>query len=236
MKSLLALFFILLILSCKKEEKPESEIKGLAYYPLTSGKFIVYDIDSTVYTELPKDTISYKYRIKEKIADEFTDNQGKRAIRLERYIKKFNPLQSYDSLPWTIKEVWLINPDNTKILQQENNIVYTRLIFPVLQNATWNGNAFNNLGTQNYSYEYVDQKETIGASGFDQVLKVKQRTDTLNLIQYLLEYEQYALNIGLVNKVSKHLFSNSISAGIPVLKRIEYGYMYSQTFQTFGYE
>ena len=33
----------------------------------------------------------------------------------------------------------------------EENITYTKLIFPLSLNIYWNGNAFNNLGYQEYS-------------------------------------------------------------------------------------
>lgn len=236
MKNLCIVFLILILFSCKKDEESPSEVHGLQYYPLKTGKFVVYDVDSTVYTELPKDTLYFKYRIKEKIGEEFTDNQGKRAFRVERYIKHYNPSLSYDSIPWSVKEVWMLNSDNSKILLQENNTVYTRLIFPVIPNASWNGNAYNNSGELVYSYEYADQKKTVGTQPFDLVLKVKQRTDTSNLIQYLLEFEQYAFNFGLVNKEIIQLFSNTITAGVPVKNRIESGFVYKQTYISSGYE
>ncbi|HQQ94492.1 MAG TPA: hypothetical protein PLQ93_08050 [Bacteroidia bacterium] len=225
------------LVSCTKSNEDVGAIKGLEYYPLQSGKYVEYDVDSLVYTELPKDTLYFKYRMKEKLAEEFTDNQGKRAFRLERYIKRYNPALSYDSMKWTIKEVCMLSPDQYRILLQDNNTSFTRLIFPVMDKAVWNGNAYNNLPPQNYTYEYIDQNRDFGGKAFEKCLKVNQLCDTINLIQFLLEYECYASGLGLVNKVYTHLYSKSnISGGIPVYKRIESGSSYTLTYRSNGYE
>jgi hypothetical protein len=74
-KNLLILFTVLFLAAgCVKKKVVSPVIYGLDYYPTTQNKFIVYDIDSIIYTEIPRDTITYRYRIKEKIADSFTDN------------------------------------------------------------------------------------------------------------------------------------------------------------------
>ncbi|MBK7819078.1 MAG: hypothetical protein IPJ60_17265 [Sphingobacteriaceae bacterium] len=117
---------------------------GLDYYPTKIGKFVVYDVDSTVYNDLSLDTVSYKYRIKERLVENFTDNEGMQAIRLERFIKMYNPNKPYDSIAYTIKEAWMINADDKKVQVVESNLRYTKLIFPVSKNATWDGNANNN--------------------------------------------------------------------------------------------
>lgn len=229
-------FALLTIMSCtKKTIASDPSILGLDYYPTQSGKFVVYDVDSTVYTELPKDTLSYKYRIKEKLADSFTDNTGQPAIRLERYIKWYNPQRSYDSIPWTIKEVWMVNTSDKSIQVVESNSRFTKLIFPVQKNASWNGNANNTLGEWDYSYEYIDNTETIGAIKLDNVLMVKQK-DYRTLISYQYYTEKYAKGVGLVSREIKNLLSNTIVAGLPVESRIESGMVYKQTYVTYGYE
>src|SRR5690606_6435161 len=98
---------------------------------------------------------------KEKIADAFNDNENKTAYRIERYIKKYNPDLAYENMPWQIKEVWMLNADDRKIQVSESNVRFTKLIFPVENKASWNGNAANNLGEQNYFYDYVERADTI---------------------------------------------------------------------------
>jgi hypothetical protein len=195
----------------------------------------VYDVDSIVYTDLPADTFYYKYRIKEKLVDNFTDNQGRPAIRMERYIKMYNPNKSYDSIPYTMKEVWMVNADNRSIQVVESNIRYTKLIFPIELNASWNGNAGNNLGSSNYSYGYIDNAETINSKNLAAVLQVKQK-DEKTLIAKQYYTEKYAKDIGLVYRDIQDIYSNTVVAGVDIENRIEKGLIYKQTLVSYGYE
>jgi hypothetical protein len=224
-----------LLASCKKKKEPESSVLGLDYYPTKLGRFVVYDVDSTVYNDLTLDTTYYKYRIKEKLADSFTDNQGKPAMRMERYIKMYNPNKSYDSIPYSIKEVWMVNADLKNIQAVESNIRYTKIIFPVALNSSWNGNVSNTLGENDYSYFYVDRVETINGKSLNAVLEVKQK-DEKTLISKQYYIEKYAKNVGLVYKEIQDIYSNAVVAGVPIEQRIEKGIIYKQTLVSYGYE
>ena len=224
------------MLSCSKKTVPQdTSLLGLEYYPTNMGRYVIYDIDSTVYTQLPKDTIVYRYRIKEKLADTFTDNTGQSAIRLERYIKRFNPVKPYDSIPWTIKEVWMVNTSESSIQVLESNTRFTKLIFPVQEKASWNGNALNTLGEWNFNYDYIDKIELLNGNRLENVLLVKQK-DYRTLISYQYYAEKYAKGVGLVHREIKDLLSNAIIADKPVENRIESGITYKQTLVTYGYE
>ncbi|MDI1353345.1 MAG: hypothetical protein PSX36_00410 [bacterium] len=226
----------LIVFSCVKKEVPQTEgLLGLEYYPLTQGKFVIYDIDSTVYTELPKDTFTYKYLIKEKIADSYTDNEGNTAYRMERFIKKFNPAISYENMPWTIKEVWMLTATNKHIQMLENNMRYTKLIFPIQEKASWNGNSANTLPERVYSYDYVDRTEVINNNKFSNVLRVKQLyySTLISLQDYS---EKYGKDLGLISREITDLLSNTIDPSKDVKDRIESGIIYKQTVLTYGYE
>jgi hypothetical protein len=222
--------------SCSKKKVPEDLSNlGLDYYPTKLGKYVVYDVDSIVYTQLPKDTLVFKYRIKEKLTDTFSDNLGQPAIRLERYIKTYNPAKSYDSIPWTVKEVWMVNANFKTIQVVESNVRFTKLIFPIQENASWDGNANNSAETWDYSYTYIDRSEKINGLLLENVAHVKQK-DYRTLISYQYYTEKYAKEIGLVYREIKDLLSNNIIANKPVEERIESGIIYKQTLVTYGYE
>jgi hypothetical protein len=235
-KPFLILIIGFLFFSCTKKKIPANDsLLGLEYYPTTQGKFVIYDVDSTVYTDLPLSSVNTKYRIKEKIADSFTDNEGKPAIRLERYIKKFNPVKSYDSIPWTIKEVWMVNADKRSIQVLERDMRYTKLIFPVEENASWNGNARNSIGEWQYTYAYIDKKETLNSVVLEKVLLVNQ-FELRTLISYQSYKEKYAKNIGLVYREIYDIYSNNVIQGVPVEDRIQNGTIYKLTIVSSGYE
>lgn len=188
-----------------------------------------------MYTEIPRDTLLFRYRLKVRIADPFTDNEGHEAFRLERFVKWFNPLQSYDSMSWRLKEVWLLLPSERKILVNESNVLFTKMIFPVEEKSSWDGNAMNSRGEQTYYYDYFDRPEKIGAWNFQEVLKVIQQ-DKVTLISENTAWEKYVHDVGLVEKVVKTIKSNNVVPGKPVSDRIESGTEYHQTIVSYGME
>jgi len=225
----------LLVFACKKKVEDPPDL-GYDYAPVTLGKYVVYDVDSTVYDDFKMDTTYYKYRIKEKLVETYVDNQGRNAIKLIRYIKKYNDTVSYDNMPWVIKDVWIYTKTNTTLEVVEEDVRFTKLVFPVTDNATWDGNAHNTIGEWDYSYDYVDRAEVINGHTFDKVLMVIQRKDKNNVLHREYFIEKYAKNVGLVYREIRDLYSNTVVAGVPVEQRIEKGVIYKLNYVTHGYE
>lgn len=239
MKFLLAslLVFMLLFTGCKKDEDPlPTGISGLEYFPLETGHFVVYEADSTVYTDVPKDTLYYRYRIKEKIEEKIGEEDGLSLYRLNRYIKMYDPLTPYDSMEWKVKEAWLVKANKERIVVQESNLSFVKLVFPTLQGAQWNGNAYNTMERVNYRYDGVDQPLNLNGLSFNKSLKVTQYLDTTNAIKYDLNFEQYAADAGLIYRQNDHLESYTIVQGLNVPKRIDKGYTYRLKIMNYGKE
>ena len=237
MKNLL-LFGLLVFVAfaCKKKTEDPPDV-GYAYAPENIGKYIVYDVDSTIYDDFFDDTIYYKYRIKEKLEEVFMDNQGRKAIKLVRYIKKYNDTVSYDNIAWTVKDVWNYTRTATTLEVVEEDIRFTKIIFPIKEDATWNGNANNTLGEWEYEYTYSDRTETINGTAFDNVLMVTQKDDkNKNAIHREYYVEKYAKDVGLVYREIKDLRASVVISGIPVEQRITSGVIYKLTYITHGYE
>lgn len=217
----------------KKVTPPDPVIYGLDYFPVNTGHYIIYDADSTVYNDLPVDTVVYRFRLREKIIESFVDNEGQLAYKIERSVKIYDPARSYDDMPWRIRDIWMLNASDSRIQISEGNKRYTKLIFPVVENKTWNGNIQNTDDKEMYSYEYIDRQEKLNNVDLERVLKVKQR-DFKTLISYEGSSEKYAAGIGLVAKESAAFYSNTIIPGVPIENRIEQGYIYKQNIVTHG--
>ena len=229
------------MIGCKSKTETPPDV-GYDYAPTNIGKYVVYDVDSTIYDDFHHDTIYFKYRIKEQLAEAITDNQGRPAIKLIRYIKKYNPLVSYDNMLWIVKDVWNYTKTKTTLEVVEENVRFTKLAFPAYQNATWGGNANNTMGEWNYTYNFVNNTETINGTSFDNVLYVEQKDDkNKNAIHRQFYIEKYAKNVGLVYREIKDLYSNTVTQNPngtikPVEQRIEKGVIYKLTYVTHGTE
>lgn len=231
---LICILPLLIISSCKKDNTNLTPIDtGKDYFPIQINKYIIYDVDSTVYDEITHIPKTYKYRLKEIITQSFINDANITAYRLERYIKWYDSTKSYDQIPWQFQKVWTIIPYNSHIEKVEENIPYIKLIFPVKTNTQWDGNAKNTLGKKTYTYEYTDNAEYINNIYFEKTLKVKQY-QFRTLIQYQNEVEKYAKNVGLVYKEITQLESQTIVPNVPVENRAEKGFIYKMQIVEWG--
>lgn len=216
-------FWLILILgivaySCSKEEEIVVPDIGHDYAGLEVGKYVIYDVDSLFYDDNTGTIDTALYQIKEVVDSKYDDLEGDEAFKIIRYRK--------DSTTWVIVDVWNSKITQTNFQKSEENIRYIKLIFPVKENKTWNGNSMNNLSNREYEYISVDNSETIGGNTLDDVLLVNQYED-LNLITQELFQEKYAKGIGMVYKRSMSLVRTGLTS--PWL-----GYDITMTLSSYG--
>ena len=195
---LFSLLLILLAFSCKKDQAV-TEDAGYSYFPNEIGHYCIYEVDSTVYDDFNHDTLFYRYQIKELIESYFTDNEGRQAMRIERYKRPYIDSIPYDQLPWTISRVWAFVRTSSHGEKVEENERFIRLAFVPRKDKKWNGNAYNTIGEWEYEYESVDLPYSINSFAFDSTLKVVQKDET-NLLKRRLYTERYSRHVGLIEK------------------------------------
>ena len=232
---ILSLLAIVLHLSfCKKEKNTTIAIDdGYNYFSFDVGKYVIYDVDSIVHNDFTQQVDTFKYQLKELNESIFLDNSGRNTMRKERYKRNYNDTVAYDLMPWILISASQANKTNTTVEETENNVRYVKLNFPVKKDKSWNGNVYNTLGEQNYSYTDIHVSRTIGTIAFDSTLLVTQ-INTENLIEKKYHIEIYATNIGLVDKEITDVKSTNIVAGVPLMKRITSGVEYKMTIHSYG--
>jgi len=213
----LALLLITLLTACKKENELFTTAPLSDYFPLKVGKYISYNLDSTIYINFgQKDTI-IKYQIKDSIETQITDNLGRPAYRIVRYMRKDA------SQLWTASNTFMAVPSTTTIEFVENNMRFQKLKLPIKEGYTWKGNTFIDTYSLNsttkylddwdYEYDSVNVPLTVGGTLFSNTLKVKQRDEFLGQdpkiagTQYAeknYSVEKYAKGIGLIYKEFLH--------------------------------
>ena len=193
LKTLLPFLIILAINSCKEDEQVFLPPVYFHYVPTNTGNVVVYDVDSTYYNEFDSSVAVFHFQIMERIDSTYNDNQGRPTQRIERYKR--------DSVgaPWNIASVWNSTLTAASFERVENNIRYVKLGFPITASQTWNGNAYNTLGIEDYTYDSYHQPLSIDSFNFDSALTVLQVDDN-NLIHQKYGLEQYANHVGLVYK------------------------------------
>jgi hypothetical protein len=240
------------ISSCSKDPAPAPDL-GYNYFPDKAGSYIVYNVDSVAYNahaySYPAIRDTFRFQLKEKIQSVYTDNEGRATLRLERYIKRYNPSVPYSLMNWTLRNVWAENRTARAAEKVEENVRFVKLAFPVKEGQEWNGNAQNTMQAENFSYAFFDITRTIGNIRFDSVLQVDQYNE-LDLVHQKYYEEKYARNVGLIYKRvidiqsqppdwSMDPFMNdslTLFFGNPILKRASAGSQYTLTISTFGTE
>ncbi len=195
------LFLLLIILSslysCNTTEG-EPAYLGIEYFGHTPGKWVIYNVDSTVYDDFLGEVFHYNYQVMEVNAGFFIDSEGDESMRLERF---WRPDQNEN---WRVKNVWSSKLIRSKALKTEENITYIKLAFPLGagQGSTgnsWDGNAFNNKPAQVYRILSLHEPMEVGSKLFDSTATVMQK-DFVTLIGEELQYEIFAKDVGMIFK------------------------------------
>lgn len=214
-KMRIKLYFVLLIIisSCKPIVYEETNF-FYNYYPLQINQVKEFFVTNIVHNSFGKDTNTYF--LKEIITDYNINMEGDTVYTVERYWKVDS------SLSYEIKDVWTSKKNLSAGYLNEENITYTKLIFPLSLNIYWNGNAFNNLGYQEYSIESLNIPFQLNNVIFDSSLTVIQNYKS-NLLEFENSKEIYATGIGLIYKEDVQVEINSGN-----LSDISQGYEYYQ--------
>ena len=194
------IFFLILITSSCQDSPVEPVPFDTSYFPLSTGKFIIYEVDSIVMSDFFNTTDTVHYQLMEAVDSAYTDAGGRQAFRIVR--------SRLDSLngAWRIIDVWSANVTETTAEKVEENLRFIKLSFPVLLNKTWAGNSYINTDSplvylDDWEYKYTDVNETFDtyAGTFDSVITVLQHED-INAIQTVFYQEKYAKQVGMIYK------------------------------------
>lgn len=206
---------VLLSWSCKKTTETLSSKSIQDFMPLAIGKFIIYNLDSTVYTNLGSKMQVRSYQIKDTIQSFTTDNLGRKVFRISRLLRS-----KADSNNWLNIYTYNAIADSTQLEIIESNQRYLKLMLPIKDGFSWKGNTYINtttypelqfLNNWEYSYQDVDKNININNLGFTNTVSVLQRNDTINnpsnknvFSEINYSKEVFAENVGLIFKEFKH--------------------------------
>ena len=112
-------------------------------------------------------------------------------------------MDKYEYLISLGKELPLIDASK----KVEENIRFTKLVFPIKNGEYWNGNAYNDLLFCEYTYDSIHEPYELNSFSFDSTVTVLQK-DLYTAVDYQNAYEVYAKNVGLIYKKDINLSIN----------------------------
>jgi hypothetical protein len=206
---------VLLLSSCKKSTEEFKSATLNDYYPLQTGKYITYQLDSLVYIVFGTRDTTISYQVKYVTDSLLTDNMGRPAYRIFRFIRKS------DLQPWTPNGTTMAVITSSKLEYVENNLRFQKLSLPVSNAYSWKGNSYIDTYSSNstlqyladwdYTYSNVGAPDMIGSFSLDNTLTVEQRDEIIGNPEDPTSYseinygqEKYAAGIGLVYRKFLH--------------------------------
>ena len=199
-----------LIFSCKKENDTDLIDFRYDYINNTIGNYITYQVDSTIYNDFDNSVRSSTNMFKDKVVDQFTDNLGRTAYRVERSVL------DTASQTWRARRSYYYVLTASNLERVEENLRYVVFLFPPKVGLTWAGNKYidpvdNNkfLSNWNYTFSSVDVPASINGIDYP-ITSTVLLVDKENAIEKIFAKETYAEGIGLVYKEWWHLETQKI--------------------------
>lgn len=187
-------FIALLVgsVSCSdpKEESPNT-IPGQEYFPLQTGGFIIYGVDSTRIIQNVE--TEYKFQLRVSILDSFQNAEGNTTYLLQR------EKRADESQPWKAAGTWSAYKSDMQAVVTEGTVSYIKLVFPTSVGTGWNGNALNSLGGEDLCNNNTKCDHYVVTEMDENIILVTQedRDDPIMLDK---RTERYSKNIGLTYK------------------------------------
>ena len=214
---LVAVIFIFILSACKKSSENFISAATTDYYPLKAGRYITYNLDSTVvYQNFGSTQAIISYQVKYVVDAQITDNLGRPAYRVIRYIRK-SP-----AYPWQADNTSMAVPTANSIEFIENNLRYLKMKLPVTEGFSWKGNSYIDtyslnsnlkyLDNWDYTYDSLNFPAKLGALTIDSTLKIEQRNEVIgnpsnpnSYSEINFSEEKYAKGIGMIYRRFIHL-------------------------------
>ncbi len=186
-----------MLLGCEEEiTQPNPDLSGPGFYPLAIGNFWIYDVERIEIKALENDTAIFQLR--EVITDTIVSALGDITYLLNRETRET------ENDPWSADSLWTVRNTGQSLVVTENNVPFVKLVFPVVEGQTWDGNTFNNKGNKSYRFDPVVSsdlpEEFQGSSDSIRFIKTTISDITSAIVGTDRRFEIYADGIGLIEK------------------------------------
>lgn len=229
MKQVAVVFTLVFLIGCTVENIEPLSNRGVEYFSLQTGSYIIYQVDQTIYElETPSNS---SYQLKESVIDSFVNLTGDYTYTIHREI--WDDVQGV----WNLSEVWSARKSATEAVLSEGNTDYLKLKFPLIAEKKWNGNLYNMQEEMIYKTDSIDLIYNIDAqSSIANTITIVQQNNQDKIVETDYRMEKYAPEIGLIYKEIINLEYCTSSDACLGQQIIESGLTYKQAIIAYGDE
>ena len=225
----------LFVFGCNSETIPADQTLGKDYYPVKVGATWVYAYDSIIYLRQFNRIDTVRGQLRETIESVSSVLSQDTTYRLVRHIR------ADEQSPWEVADVWSLTLEERKLIRNEENLPFIRLIFPPTVGAEWDGNAFIDESIEvevegdpiamffGWEYEVVDQMESMEVTGttYTDVVKIQSadEVDDFNQRQF---FTYYAKGVGPIKQEVSILDCSNCNPDLSWSEKGDKGFTYNQ--------
>lgn len=238
MKKVLTVCWVLFLLSCNEQDQPTIYQPGPDYFPLASGRYFIYDVDSTaiLFSVETKKT----YQVRHLVADSFRNEEGGYTYVILR------SQRASQNASWRAMPTWQARLSSREVVVQEQNVPYVKLSFPLSNGLVWNGNALNTLEgpdrcesetarkCDKFTVSEFQSPFTAAGLSFEQTVLVEENNDPDLISIHDVRIARYAKDVGLVyveKTVLKYCSNTPACLGAQI---VDQGLRYKMTLREYG--
>lgn len=170
----LLVFIILFNIISSCSDKDDIGVDALGYYPLTNGKFWIYNVKEEIYIASQSKPTLRNYQEKDEVIGMNANSSG----RITYLIAKSQRSQTTDQ--WELQKSFSVEVFPDKILTTIDNKIYMTLVMPMNPSTMWNVNSYNILEPVLRKYQYIGAASNVLDKVFDNTITIiEEPEDTL---------------------------------------------------------
>jgi hypothetical protein len=187
---LLLLCLSLAFVACKSKKEDFTPATPEQFVQLQTGKYIIYRVDSTVFTNSNRDIEHHFYQERHLVDSNVTDALGRSSWRVFRSVRDLA-----GQGPWSPRGSYLLTLTNGTLETTEDNLRFVSLATPLHSGSSWKGGRF--VGTDPYqslfnfnndddifSWDFTvtgaGESETINGQEYQNVLSINAIDEDIN--------------------------------------------------------
>jgi hypothetical protein len=192
MRNVSIVFIVVFLCISACDEVERTPLLADEYFPLVTGSYIIYTVDSTRIIQNVETRYTYQLRVSTGAA--YTNGEGNTSFVVQR------EKRADEAAPWTPAGTWTARKNARQAIVTEGTTSYVKLQFPLTIGGTWDGNALNTKGgTERCDDRDCDRYEITEVT--PDVI-VTQSNDPDEILRKDIRTETYRKDVGLVYKES----------------------------------
>jgi hypothetical protein len=196
----LLLTIVVGFVACDQDDnEPKNHESISELVPLQKGQYQIYDVFQVEFSEV-EDPDTSRYELKMEVVDSFPNNSGSFTYVMHR------SRRADEAETWQFIDTWSVRLDANEAIFNEGNVPFVKLVAPPEVGTSWNGNAYNNEGQDEYTIVSSAESTEINGITFLDPVTVEQEFNDDPIVFTDLRTEVYVKGVGLVYKETTQLY------------------------------